>query len=180
MGIVGHGQVPCPRSGSGTCPLDTPDPEWFKANQKTHLYIVDANFHPRDLCYVKKFCDINSEVEIRILTHRQRYTNADYAPEWRRLIEELTNDVRLNFVYYADQSTDGPLHDRYLLSYDSDTRAICGLKVSSLDSLGCKESSITEIAPDLARDIRESYTTYALDKPKKVKNRKMEYSTVHD
>lgn len=154
--------------------------EWFKANQKTHLYIVDASFHPRDLCYVKKFCDINSEVEIRILTHRQSYPNADYAPEWRRLIEGLTNDVRLNFVYYADQSTDGPLRDRYLLSYDSDTHAICGLKVSSLDSLGCKESSITEIAPDLARDIRESYTTYALEKPKRVKTREMRYSTVHD
>ena len=149
--------------------------EWFKANIKTQLYIIDSYFHPSDLRYVKELCDIDDTVEIRILANKEKDAIEEYESEWHRISSGVTNDIRLNLVYYTEQSKGGPLLDRYIVSYDSDTREMCGLKLSSLSTIGSKESSIIEISPELARDIRDSYVRYALEKPKRIKGRGLSY-----
>ena len=148
---------------------------WYQSFNFNTLTIIDPYFKPQDLAVIKQLCDINNDLEIRVLTHRQKYQNEDYVSYWRSVSSGVTNTIRLNFVWYEDNSKDGPLHDRYWICSDDENDKHQGLTLCSIDSLGKKESSITEIDLNKMMVVLNSYSKYAYTRIKKVGGRVLMY-----
>lgn len=148
---------------------------WYQSFNFNTLTIIDPYFKPQDLAVIKQLCDINNDLEIRVLTHRQKYQNEDYDSYWRTVSSGVTNTIRLNFVWYEDNSKDGPLHDRYWICSDDENDKHQGLTLCSIDSLGKKESSITEIDLNKMMVVLNSYSKYAYTRIKKVGGRVLMY-----
>lgn len=151
---------------------------WYQKYNYETLYIIDPYFKPSDLHVLKQLCDINENLEINVLAHRQKYTDDDYLMAWKRLSSGVINEVHLHFVWYERNSTDGPLHDRYWICCDDESGDMQGIKVNSLDSLGKKESSMNEVAPGIVMSAFSSYRKYAITLSPKIKGEDMRYSEV--
>ena len=151
---------------------------WYQRFNYDTLYIIDPYFKPTDLHVIKQLCDINENLEINVLAHRQKYTDADYISAWKHVSSGVINDVHLHFVWYKRNSTDGPLHDRYWVCCDDENDEMQGLRVNSLDSLGKKESSMNEIDAGIVMSVLNSYRKYAMSLAPRVKGEDMEYSEV--
>ena len=63
---------------------------WYQSFNYNTLTIIDPYFKPQDLAIIKQLCDINNDLEIRILTHRQKYQNEDYTTSWRSISSGVT------------------------------------------------------------------------------------------
>lgn len=133
---------------------------WYQSLGYNTLTIIDPYFKPEDLAIVKPLCDINNDLEIRILTHRQKFSNEDYQSSWKSISSVVTNHINLNFVWYKDSSKDGPLHDRFWICSDEENDEHCGITLCSVDSLGKKESSINPIEKAVILTALNSYTKY--------------------
>lgn len=148
---------------------------WYQKWGYNTLTIIDPYFKPQDLSVVKQLCDINNELEIKILTHRHKYQNEDYFVSWHHLSSGVTNDISLHFVWYDGKSDDGPLHDRYWICSDEDNDEHQGIKLCSVDSLGKKESSITDIEGGIVDSALISFMKYVYKKVKKIGGRELRY-----
>lgn len=133
---------------------------WYQSLGYNTLTIIDPYFKPQDLAIIKPLCDINNDLEIRILTHRQKFSNEDYQSCWKSISSVVTNHINLNFVWYKDNSNDGPLHDRFWICSDEENDEHCGITLCSVDSLGKKESSINPIEKGVILSALNSYTKY--------------------
>lgn len=149
---------------------------WYRKYSSPSLIIIDPYFKPSDLSFVKRLCDINEELAINILTHRQKYVNEDYEVSWRELSSGVLTNVHINFVWYKEKSTDGPLHDRYWICCDDENDEKHGLIVNSLDSLGKKESSMNEVTSEIVLSALDSYRKFTISLPSRIKGREMDYS----
>lgn len=152
---------------------------WYQSVHYNTLTIIDPYFKPKDLDIIKTLCDINNELEIRILAHRKEYCNEDYSSQWRTISSGVTNRIKLNFVWYADKPDDGPMHDRYWICSDEDNDIHEAIILCSIDSLGKKESSITKADDNIALAALNSYMRYAYAQIKTVKGRSLQYDSMN-
>lgn len=152
---------------------------WYQSVHYNTLTIIDPYFKPKDLDIIKTLCDINNELEIRILAHRKEYCNEDYSSQWRTISSGVTNRIKLNFVWYADKPDDGPMHDRYWICSDEDNNIHEAIMLCSVDSLGKKESSITKADDNIALVALNSYMRYAYAQIKTVKGRSLQYDSMN-
>ena len=151
---------------------------WYQACNFNTLTIIDPYFKPQDLTIVKQLCDINNSLEIRILSHRQKFKNEDYVSAWKNISSGVINNISLNFVCYEDKSTDGPLHDRYWICSDEENDEYKGITLCSIDSLGKKESSITDISLGIVMEVLHSYSKYVYTRIKKIGGRLLAYDSM--
>lgn len=151
---------------------------WYQSCNFNTLTIIDPYFKPQDLTIVKQLCDINNSLEIRILSHRQKFTNEDYLSAWKNISSGVINNISLNFVWYEDKSTDGPLHDRYWICSDEENDEHKGITLCSIDSLGKKESSITDIGLGIVMEVLHSYSKYVYTKIKRIGGRILAYDSM--
>ena len=152
---------------------------WYQSVRYNTLTIIDPYFKPKDLVVIKTLCDINNDLEIRILTHRGTYCNEDYSSQWHTISSGVTNSIKLNFVRYADKPDNGPMHDRYWICSDEDNDVHEAIMLCSVDSLGKKESSITKADSNIALAALNSYMRYAYAQIKTVKGRKLQYDSMN-
>ena len=148
---------------------------WYQSYGYNTLTIIDPYFKPQDLSIVKQLCDLNNDLEIRILTHRQKYLNIDYSTCWHSVSSGVTNTIRVNFVWYDDNSKDGPLHDRYWICSDDENDEHQGITLCSIDSLGKKESSIVEIDNGKVMSVLNSFSRYVYTQVKRIAGRELKY-----
>lgn len=151
---------------------------WYQSCNFNTLTIIDPYFKPQDLTIVKQLCDINNSLEIRILSHRQKFTNEDYLSAWKNISSGVINNISLNFVWYEDKSTDGPLHDRYWICSDEENDEHKGITLCSIDSLGKKESSITDIGLGIVMEVLHSYSKYVYTRIKRIGGRLLAYDSM--
>lgn len=151
---------------------------WYQSYGYNTLTIIDPYFKPQDLTIVKQLCDLNNDLEIRILTHRQKYQNIDYPTYWHSVSSGVTNTISINFVWYEDNSKDGPLHDRYWVCSDEENDEQQGITLCSIDSLGKKESSIVEIDKGKVLSALNSYTRYVYTRVKRIAGREVKYDVL--
>lgn len=151
---------------------------WYQSYGYNTLTIIDPYFKPQDLTILKQLCDLNNDLEIRILTHRQKYQNIDYPTYWHSVSSGVTNTIRINFVWYEDNSKDGPLHDRYWVCSDEENDEQQGITLCSIDSLGKKESSIVEIDKGKVLSALNSYTKYVYTRVKRIAGREVKYDVL--
>lgn len=147
---------------------------WYQKYRYNSLTIIDPYFKPNDLYIVKQLCDINNDLEIKILAGRDKFENGDYLASWHRFSSGVTNTISLHFVWY-DKSTECPLHDRYWVCSDEENDDHQGITLCSVDSLGKKESSITEVDTGVLDSVLLSYTKYVYIRPKKILGRELKY-----
>lgn len=148
---------------------------WYQKYGYDSLTIIDPYFKPKDLFIIKQLCDINNNLEIKILAHHQKYEKSDYLSSWHRFSSGVTNTITLNFVWYDGKPDDGPLHDRFWICSDEENDDHQGITLCSVDSLGKKESSITEVASSILDSALLSYTKYVYNRPKKIVGRELRY-----
>lgn len=148
---------------------------WYQSYNYDTLTIIDPYFKPQDLHIIKPLCDINNDLEIKILCHRQKFQNEDYVSYWRSISSGVTNTIRLSFVWYDDNSMDGPLHDRYWICSDEEEDLHQGITLCSIDSLGKKESSIVDINSEIVKSALLSYSRYVYSHVKKMGGRELRY-----
>lgn len=152
---------------------------WYQSVRYNALTIIDPYFKPKDLSVIKTLCDINNDLEIRILTHRGRFCNEDYSSQWHAISSGVTNTIKLNFVGYADKPEDGPMHDRYWICSDEDNDTHEAIMLCSVDTLGKKDSSITKADYTITLEALRSYTRYVHTQNKTIKGRKMQYDSMY-
>lgn len=151
---------------------------WYQSVRYNTLTIIDPYFKPKDLGAIKTLCDINNDLEIRILTHRGKYCNEDYSYRWHTISSGVTNIIKLNFVWYEDKPEDGPMHDRYWICSDEDNDTHNAIMLCSVDTLGKKESSITSADENITMAALHSYMRYAHTRIKTVKGRILRYDSM--
>jgi hypothetical protein len=151
---------------------------WYKSKNYSSLTIIDPYFKPSDLDVIKNLCDINNDLEINILCHRQKYQNEDYLKKWNHISSGVTNSITIHFMWYKNHSENGPLHDRYWISENDDTEEKTGLKLCSMDSLGRKESSITAIEKGIIDSALNSYYGYVYKKKRNLRGEELMYDEI--
>ena len=151
---------------------------WYQSVRYNTLTIIDPYFKPKDLGVIKTLCDINNDLEIRILTHRGKYCNEDYSSRWHTISSGVTNIIKLNFVWYEDKPEDGPMHDRYWICSDEDNDTHNAITLCSIDTLGKKESSITRADENITLAALHSYMRYAHTRIKTIKGRVLRYDSM--
>lgn len=77
---------------------------WYKSKNYGSLTIIDPYFKPSDLGVIKSLCDINNDLEINILCHRQKYQNEDYLKKWKHISSGVTNSISIHFMWYKSHS----------------------------------------------------------------------------
>ena len=152
---------------------------WYRSVHYNTLTIIDPYFKPKDLGVIKTLCDINKDLEIRILAHRGKYSNEDYSSKWHTISSGVTNCIKLNFVRYADKPEDGPMHDRYWICSDEDNDIHEAIMLCSVDTLGKKESSITKADENITLTALHSYMKYAYTRIKIIKGRGLLYDSMN-
>lgn len=152
---------------------------WYQSVRYNTLTIIDPYFKPKDLGVIKTLCDINNDLEIRILTHRGRFCNEDYSSQWHAISSGVTNTIKLNFVGYADKPEDGPMHDRYWICSDEDNDTHEAIMLCSVDTLGKKESSIIKADDTITLEALHSYMKYVHTQNKTIKGRKLQYESMN-
>lgn len=152
--------------------------QWVEEHASESLFIIDPYFVPDDLRIIKRICDINNDVAIHVLCHKRKVTPDDFTIRWHNLTDGVTNDVKIHFVYYMNKTDDGPLHDRYWICSDMDNDEHHALKTASVNSLGSKESSISEIDEAMALAAINSFNTYVYIKPRKRKDIELVYEEI--
>lgn len=152
---------------------------WYLSVRYNTLTIIDPYFKPKDLGVIKTLCDINNDLEIRILAHRGKYCNEDYSSQWHTISSGVTNSIKLNFVGYADKPEDGPMHDRYWICSDEDNDTHEAIMLCSVDTLGKKESSIIKTDDKTTLEALNSYMKYVHTQIKTIKGRKLQYDSMN-
>ena len=148
---------------------------WYQSANFRSLTIIDPYFKPSDLDVIKSLCDLNNDLEINVLCHRQKYQNEDYLKKWNYISSGVTNSITIHFIWYKSHSENGPLHDRYWICEDDETENRKGLKLCSMDSLGKKESSITPIEEGIINSAMNSFFGYVYKKKKSLRGEELVY-----
>lgn len=152
--------------------------QWVEEHASESLFIIDPYFVPDDLRIIKRICDINNDIDIHVLCHKRKVTPGDFTIRWHNLTDGVTNDVKIHFVYYKNKPDDGPLHDRYWICSDMDNDKHYAIKTPSVNSIGSKESSISEIDEVMALAAINSFNTYVYRKPRKRKDMELVYEEI--
>lgn len=152
--------------------------KWYQSLKYNVLTIIDPYFKPNNLDVVKTLCDINNDLEIRILMHRRNTSNEDYLSYWHSISSGVTNKIQLNFVWFEDKPEDGPLHDRFWICSDEENDKDNGIILSSIDTLGKKETAITKAEQGAISEVLNSYTRYVYTRIKKSSGRVLKYDSM--
>ncbi len=124
---------------------------WYAGHPYDSLKIIDAQFQPADLSIIKSLFDINDKLQVKILTHRNNVIDIkEYQETWDNISSDMTGSILINTVCWADNHSDGPLHDKWwILKGQLESQ---GLRITSISNFGKKE---TEISPMSIEDIRD-------------------------
>lgn len=155
--------------------------EWFKNNNKGTLQIIDAYFSPKDLLEIKPLFDIDNKLKVRILTHRKNYADInDYKDTWLQTFDEVSGKIDIVSVKYEDNPTEGPLHDRYWILVDKQTKEECqGITLNSISGLGNKESDISKMDKMRINDIMKVWNYYYVDGEDEINGHTLVYEKLY-
>lgn len=150
--------------------------DWFSANSFNSLFIIDPYFSPDDMDWLKVLFDINLNINIEVLAHKNKSieTFDEYNEKWSRISEISNHNIKIHIVYYKDDINNGPLHDRWWIGIGNDVKS--GIKLSSVSSLGNKETDIENIPSDkIDSIIQETWVQYVLLKKNRVESHELVY-----
>lgn len=153
---------------------------WYKEHPYSHLYVIDAYFSPSDLPLFKNILDINNDITIQVLTHKNKIESLDeFLRHWRLCTRDSIGVFDIKVVYYKDKPETGPLHDRWWICVDEDEEHKIGLTLNSIGGLGNKEGAIMPLDEGIIESILMSvWSKYVAMKPKKVDTHDIVYESI--
>ena len=153
---------------------------WYKEHPYSHLYVIDAYFSPSDLPLFKNILDINNNITIQVLTHKNKIESLDeFLRHWRLCTRDSIGVFDIKVVYYKDKPETGPLHDRWWICVDEDEEHKIGLTLNSIGGLGNKEGAIMPLDEGIIESILMSvWSKYVAMKPKKVDTHDIVYESI--
>jgi len=151
--------------------------DWYQKRQPVSLLrIVDAYFSPADLQTIKPLFDFNTDLVIKILTHKTCDID-EYQAYWNRISSDLTGVISISTVNYKDKPDQGPLHDRWWIVNDEDGN-IDGIAINSISGLGNKESGIYALNEENLNMIDKIWGDYVLNNRPRINGRQFVYDSV--
>ncbi|WP_300915821.1 hypothetical protein [Bacteroides acidifaciens] len=150
---------------------------WYKQTQPVSLLrIVDAYFSPADLQIIKPLFDFNTDLVVKILTHKTCEIE-EYQAYWNRISTDLTGMITIHTVNYKDRPDSGPLHDRWWLISDEEEN-INGITSNSVSGLGNKESGIYPLEDENIKKIEKIWNDYVLNNRPRINGQQFVYDSV--
>lgn len=151
--------------------------EWYKRMQPVSLLrIVDAYFSPADLQVIKPLFEVNSDLVVKILTHKTCEIE-EYQGYWNRISTDLTGMITIHTVNYKDRPDSGPLHDRWWLISDEEGNT-SGIASNSVSGLGNKESGIYPLDEDNLTKLEKIWNDYVSNSRPRINGQQFAYESV--
>ena len=151
--------------------------EWYKQMQPISLLrIVDAYFSPADLQVIKPLFEFNSDLVIKILTHKTCEIE-EYQAYWNRISTDLTGMITIHTVNYKDRPDSGPLHDRWWL-ISNEEENVDGIACNSVSGLGNKESGIYHLEEDNIKGLEKIWSDYVSNSRPRINGQQFTYDFV--
>lgn len=146
--------------------------EWYRNYQYEVLRIIDPYFHPCDLTIIKQLFDINSHLEVTILTNMEGKDDSidDYQLEWNKISSDMPGKLKIVLVRYADNKLKCPIHDRWWIQFDPEEGDKKGIQAPSVSTFGVRDSAVTRISDEDLSKIDNLWITYVNDKIRKTEN----------
>lgn len=153
--------------------------DWYTSHPYDNLFIIDAYFSPDDFYLVKKLMNVNTNLTVTIITHRNNVGDlSEYQTGWRNVSSDLTGSINIHTVCYVGHPDQGPLHARWWLCINDDEDLREGIKLTSVSGLGKKDEDIAPIEKEKIADIERLATSYALGKRKRVEDEVLKYDSI--
>lgn len=150
--------------------------KWYMEHSYNQLRIVDAYFHIEDFLIIKKFFDINNDLNVNILTHKQKYPDIDvFQKGWNRVSADMTGSISITTVCFNDDPGTCPIHDRWWVLYDNETGESVGLRLESLSGLGKRDSEISEMDEQSLHSFNSLWIEYIMNGIRKKNERRLDY-----
>ena len=106
--------------------------QWYQRLSYNALYIVDAQFEPADLEYIKKLSNINSELKIYILANKSVHTIGEYKDKWGEISSGIIEPINISLISYKKEEQNEPLKNCSWICYDVDEDLYEGRTLGSL------------------------------------------------
>lgn len=106
--------------------------QWYQRLSYNALYIVDAQFEPVDLEYIKKLSNINSELKIYILANKSVHTIGEYKDKWGEICSGIIEPINISLISYKKEEQNEPLKNCSWICYDVDEDLYEGRTLGSL------------------------------------------------
>ena len=106
--------------------------QWYQRLSYNALYIVDAQFEPVDLEYIKKLSNINSELKIYILANKSVHTIGEYKDKWGEISSGIIEPINISLISYKKEEQNEPLKNCSWICYDVDEDLYEGRTLGSL------------------------------------------------
>ena len=151
--------------------------EWYKQKRPISLLrIVDAYFSPADLQIIKPLFDFDTDLVVKILTHKTCELE-EYQEYWNRISTDLTGMIAIHTVNFKDRPDSGPLHDRWWLISDEDEN-VEGIASNSVSGLGNKESGIYPLDDENTKKIEKIWNDYVQNNRPRINGQQYTYDSV--
>lgn len=151
--------------------------EWYKANPKDVLRIIDPHFHAEDLFVIKMMMDINNDLNCFILTWNGTNESLQdlYQKGWHTVSEELTGRIEVKSCCYEERPEKCPFHDRWWLLYDIDEDKTIGVRMASVSTLGSRISEISDMDDQAVDSTMAIFNRFFVNVAPKYEGEKIKY-----
>ena len=143
--------------------------EWYRDSQYEVLRIIDPYFHPCDLAIIKQLFDINSHLDVTILTNMEGKDDSidDYQLEWNKISSDMPGKLRIILVRYADNKLKCPIHDRWWIQFDPEEGDKKGIQTPSFSTIGIRDAAIIKLSDEDLPKVDYLWQTYVNDRIRK-------------
>lgn len=153
--------------------------QWYKDNPYDTLRIIDPYFHPEDLHIIKSFFDINNNLRVNILTHKQKIPSIEiFQTGWNKVSTDLTGSMEIMTVCFEEEPQKCPIHDRWWILYNNETDESIGKRLQSLSGLGKRESEISEMSVSSVNSAQDLWIKYFFNRIPKVDEHRLLYDDI--
>lgn len=153
--------------------------QWYKDNPYDILRIIDPYFHPEDLHIIKSFFDINNNLRVSILTHKQQMPSLEiFQSGWNKVSADMTGSLEIISVCFKDDPGKCPIHDRWWILFNNETSESIGLRLQSLSGLGKRDSEISEMPEDSVDSAQLLWGRYVFNRIPKVEEQRLLYDDI--
>lgn len=152
---------------------------WYRENPYGILQVIDPYFIPAELRIIRSLMDINNNLQVKILTHLGDGVMLDnFQKEWKKISSELPGSISIEAVCFVEQPSKCPIHDRWWIIYDQENDLSFGKRLSSLSTMGIRETEISDMDDDAISSVKELWSKYCEYRPLRVGGKEILYQEI--
>ncbi len=156
--------------------------DWYQKYHFDVLRIIDPYFHPEDLTFIKKLFDLNTNLDVTILTNMEKQDASieDYQMVWNQISSDMPGKLKIVLLYYTDKKISCPIHDRWWILFDPEDGTKSVINTPSLSTLGVRDAVVSEMDVSKIPAIEKLWCRYVNDRIRKMPDgRRLSYEEVY-